>query len=69
MQSLPPELELPEGRSLHAANRFSSSRIDTFWRTTTGSHGLDDDMRKGTLGSFDKEIARQMANILAPFRQ
>jgi hypothetical protein len=52
MQSLPPELELPEGRSLHAANRFSSSRIDTFWRTTTGSHGLDDDMRKGTLGSF-----------------
>jgi hypothetical protein len=50
MQPLPPELQLPEGGSLHAANRLSSPRISASWGTIAGSHGPNDDMRKGTLG-------------------
>jgi hypothetical protein len=33
------------------------------WGTIAGAHGPDDDMR------MDREIAREMANILAPFRE
>ena len=69
MQSLPPELELPKG------DRFTLPTVSAVRELIPSGGQLPAHMvlmmilRKGTLGSFDKEIARQMANILAPFRQ
>ena len=50
MQTLPPQLELPEGDRFTLPTDLSSSRIGAFWGTIAGSHGPDDDMRKRTLG-------------------
>jgi len=67
MQPLPPQLELPEG------DRFTLPTVSAV-RELVPPVGLPTHMvlmmicGKELWVPLDKEIARQMANILAPFR-
>jgi hypothetical protein len=69
MQSLPPELELPEG------DRFTLPAVSAVRELIPSGGQLPAHMvlmmicGKELWVPLDKEIARQMANILAPFRQ
>ena len=69
MQSLPPELELPEG------DRFTLPTVSAVRELIPSGGQLPAHMvlmmicGKELWVPLDKEIARQMANILAPFRQ
>ena len=67
MQSLPPELELPEG------DRFTLPTVSAVRELIPSGGQLPAHMVLmmicGKWVPLDKEIARQMANILAPFRQ
>jgi hypothetical protein len=69
MQSLPPELELPEG------DRFTLPTVSAVRELIPSGGQLPAHMvlmmicGKELWVPLDKEIARQMANILAPFRE
>ena len=65
MQSLPPQLELPEG------DRFTLPTVSAVRELVPPGGQLPAHMicGKELWVPLDKEIARQMANILAPFRE
>lgn len=68
MQSLPPELKLPEG------DRFTLPTVSAIRELIPSGGRLPAHTVLGMICGkelwvpLDKEIARQMANILAPFR-
>jgi len=69
MQPLPPQLELPAGDRFTLPTVSAVRELVPPWGPIAGSHGPKDDMRERTMGAQDREIERQMANILASFRE